>query len=74
MFVVIDLSRIPVNKGTNSRLRWTKYSDLYEIIHPSLDLVSLCRSLERNAGKVYKASRFKNGNNLILFLRTQNEL
>ena len=24
----IDLSRVPVNKGTNSRLGWTKYSDL----------------------------------------------
>ena len=37
----IDLSRIPVNKGTNSRLGWTKYSDLYEIVHPSLVLISL---------------------------------
>ena len=35
----IDLSRIPVNKGTNSRLGWTKYSDLYEIVpDPSLVL------------------------------------
>ena len=38
----IDLSRIPVNKGTNSRLGWTQYSDLYEIVHPSLGLISLC--------------------------------
>ena len=38
----IDLSRIPVNKGTNSRLGWTKYSDLYEIVHPSLVFISLC--------------------------------
>ena len=38
----IDLSRIPVNKGTNSRFRWTKYSDLYEIVHLSLVLISLC--------------------------------
>ena len=38
----IDLSRIPVNKGTNLRLGWTKYSDLYEIVHPSLVLISLC--------------------------------
>jgi len=38
----IDLSRIPVNKGTNSRLGWTKYSDLYEIVYPSLVLISLC--------------------------------
>ena len=39
---VIDLSCIPVNKGTNSRLEWTKYSDLYETVHPSLVLISLC--------------------------------
>ena len=38
----IDLSSIPVNKGTNSRLGWTKYSDLYEIFHPSPVLISLC--------------------------------
>ena len=37
-----DLSRIPVNKGIKSRLGWTKYSDLYEIVHPSLGLISLC--------------------------------
>ena len=37
-----DLSRIPVNKGTNSRLGRTKYSDLYEIVHPSLVLICLC--------------------------------
>ena len=34
----IDLSLIPVNKGTNSRLGWTRYSDFYEIVHPSLVL------------------------------------
>ena len=38
----IDLSRIPVNKGTHSRLGRTKYSDLYETVHPSLVLISLC--------------------------------
>ena len=38
----IDLSLIPVNKGIKSRLGWTKYSDLYEIVHPSLGLISLC--------------------------------
>ena len=37
----IDLSYIPVNKRTNSRLGWTTYSDLYEIVHPSLVLISL---------------------------------
>ena len=30
---LIDLSRIPVHKGTNSRLGWAKYSDLYEIVY-----------------------------------------
>ena len=34
------LSRIPVNKGIKSRLGWTKYSDLYEIVHPSLGFIS----------------------------------
>ena len=37
----IVLSRITFNKFTNSRLGWTKYSDLYEIVHPSLILISL---------------------------------
>ena len=48
----IDLSHIPVNKGTNSRLVWTKYIDLYEVVHPSLALISLCLL---NAGKVYRS-------------------
>ena len=38
----IDLPRIPVNKDTNPRLGWTKYSDLYEIVHPSLVLIYFC--------------------------------
>ena len=33
-FYTIDFSRISENKGTNLRLGWTKYSDLYEIVHP----------------------------------------
>ena len=33
-----DLSRIPVNKGNNSRYGVTKYSDLCETVQPSLDL------------------------------------
>ena len=49
----IDLSRIPVNKGIKSRLGWTKHSDLYEILHLSLDLIFFVCSLKRNAGKVY---------------------
>ena len=39
--IITDLSRIPVHKGTNPRLGWTKYSDLCEIVHPSLVLISL---------------------------------
>ena len=42
MMDTIDLSRISENKGTNSRLRRTKYSDFYEIVHLSLVLISLC--------------------------------
>ena len=41
-FLLIDLSHIPVNEGTNSRFRWTKYSDLYETVHLSLVLISMC--------------------------------
>ena len=47
----IDLSRIPVNKGIKSRLGWTKYSDLYEIVHPSLDLIFLCLFTGAECGK-----------------------
>ena len=42
MISFTDRFRIHVNKGTNSRHWWTKYSKLYEIVHPSLDLISLC--------------------------------
>ena len=47
----IDLSRIPVNKGIKSRLRWTKHSDLYEILHLSLDLNFLCLLTGAECGK-----------------------
>ena len=50
--VVIDLSHIPVNKCTNSRLEWTKYSDLFEIVHPSLVLIFLCLLTGAECGKV----------------------
>ena len=43
--VAIDLSRFPMNKGTNVRLEVTKYSDLYEIFQPSFVLVSLCENV-----------------------------
>ena len=42
----MDLSRIPVKKGANSRFGGTKYNHLYGIIHGRL-----C-SLKRNTGKV----------------------
>ena len=32
-------------KGTKSRLGWTKYSDLHEIVHPSLRRPCVIRSL-----------------------------
>ena len=32
----LDLSCVPVNKGANTRLSWTKYIDLYGIVHPNL--------------------------------------
>ena len=35
----IDFFHIPVNNGIKSRLGWTNYSDLYEIVHPSLDFI-----------------------------------
>ena len=47
MISILDLSRIPVNKGTNSKLWWTKYSDLYEIVHASLALMSITCKYER---------------------------
>ena len=49
----IYLFCIPVNKGIKSRLGWTKYSDLYEIVHPSLDLIFLCLLTEAECGKVF---------------------
>ena len=34
-------------KGTNSRLWWTKYSDLHEIVHPSLRRPCVIRELKQ---------------------------
>ena len=50
---LIDLSRIHVNRGIKSRLGWTKYIDLYEIVHPSLDLIFLRLLTGAEALKVY---------------------
>ena len=47
----VDLSRIPVNKGIKSRHGWTKYNDLYEIVHPSLNLIFLCLITGVDCGK-----------------------
>ena len=35
----IDLSCFPVKQRHQLEVEWTKYSDLYEIIHPSLYLI-----------------------------------
>ena len=52
-----DLSYIPGNKGSNSRLGRTKYSDLYKIVPLNFNLIFLyvC-SLELNARKVHYLS------------------
>ena len=58
IFNSIDLSRIPVNKGTNSRLGWTKYSNCMKLsTRASSSFLYVC-SLERNAGKVYLVCLF----------------
>ena len=49
--VCMDLSRIPVNKGIKSMLGWRKCSDLYEIVHPSLHLISFCLLTGADCGK-----------------------
>ena len=52
-----DLSYIPGNKGSNSRLGWTIYSNLYEVVHPNFNLIFLyVSSLELNARKVHYVS------------------
>ena len=38
----IDRFRIPMTKRTNWRCGVTKYSDLYEIVHQSLNFILLC--------------------------------
>ena len=47
----IDLSCIPVNKGTNPRLGCIKFTDLYETVHPSVNLSSLCLPTGVKCGK-----------------------
>ena len=42
---------IPVNKGTKSRLGWTKYSDFYGTVHPNFDVISLCLVIGAECGK-----------------------
>ena len=51
MWAVIDLSRIPTNNGTESRLGWTKIQQMYENVHPSLALVLLIVRTEVECGK-----------------------
>ena len=47
----IDLSRIPTNNGTESRLGWTKLQQLYENVHPNLALALLFVHTEVECGK-----------------------
>ena len=47
---VIDLSRIPTNNGTKSRLGWTKMN-VHENVHPNLTLVLLFKRTEVECGK-----------------------
>ena len=47
----MDLFYIPVNKGINSRLVLTTYSDLYKIIQSSLNFISLCLLTGAKCGK-----------------------
>ena len=47
----IDLSRIPTNSGTESRLGWTKIQRMYENVHPYLALVLLFARTEVECGK-----------------------
>ena len=47
----IDLSRIPTNNGTESRLGWKKIQQMYENVHPNLALVLLFVRTEVECGK-----------------------
>ena len=58
MISFTDRSCIHVNKGTNLRLGWTKYSDWYETIYPSLDLISLCLLTGAECEKAVLATDF----------------
>jgi len=58
MISLTDRSRIHVNKGTNLRLGWTKYSDWYETIYPGLDLIYLCLLTGADCGEGVLATYF----------------
>ena len=47
----IDLSRIPTNNGTESRLGWTKIQQMYKNAHPNLALALLLVRTEVECGK-----------------------
>ena len=49
--IIINLSLILVNKGTKSKLGWTKYSDFYGTVHPNLEVISLCLLNGAECGK-----------------------
>ena len=48
-----DLSRIPVNKGTNSRVGWSNTVICMKLSIRASSLFLYVCSLERNSGKVY---------------------
>ena len=50
-YTIIDLSRIPTNNGTESRLGRSKIQQMYENVHPSLALALLFVRTEVERGK-----------------------
>ena len=76
----LDLSHVPVNKGTNSRLGWTKYSHLYGIVHLGLDCISLFFRNGAEWGQFrvnflgYHARNFRSSSRLKLLARLLPEL
>ena len=67
--LAIDLSRIPVHKGFKSRLGWTKYSDLYEIVQPSLVLIFLFAhwsGMRERSIRLFDSRVFTQSNKLVI--------
>ena len=67
--LAIDPSRIPVHKGFKSRLGWTKYSDLYEIVQPSLVLIFLFAhwsGMRERSIRLFDSRVFTQSNKLVI--------